>query len=69
MDEFDLDQLMIVAQTIYDERLEYTKLQAGLVWVAANGKLDSVGKKKQLDMLEIDKLKTAGILEVENGSG
>jgi len=63
MDDFTLEQLMLVAETIGFEQLEYTKLQANLVWVAANGKLDQIGKKET--NTDLDKLKQFGLLEVE----
>jgi len=69
MNRFDSEQLMIVAEKIVEEDLDFAKLQAGLVWVAANGKLDRIGKKKSMDSSDISKLKAAGILEVDNGSG
>jgi len=63
MEDFTLDQLMLVAEKIGFEQLEYTKLQANLVWVAANGKLNQVGKKSA--DTDLVKLKQSGILEVE----
>ena len=65
MDTFTIGQVQQIIASLYDEKLEYMKLQAGLVWVAANGKLDQVGKKKPTQVTDIDKLKNIGILEVE----
>ena len=60
-----MGQLQQVFEAIYEERLEYTKLQAGLVWVAKAGKLDGVGRKKQVGATDIKKLKELGLLEVK----
>jgi len=65
MDNFTTDQLGLVFEEICNEKLDFAKLQAALVWVDANGKLDKVGKKQQVDATGLNKLKSLGILEVE----
>lgn len=63
MQNFTLPQLFMVMNSITEEKINYTKLQAGLVWLAASGKMDRVKSKIDDEDTTIKKLSELGILE------